>query len=285
MKSQQVLAFALVATATLSGCAANGFEKYYTPTASAEKILAAPITIPAPATPKLLQHSANVQADAKQQAEHGYICIGTSSFYGPANKTTQKQALEQAKKVHAAVVLVASSYKDTLNGSVPLTLQNPNVVTTVSTTGTVNSYGSNGYGSGTYNANSTITSPGGSTTYQLPYSVSRNNYFASYWVKQDTSKMRLGVRYGPLNDAQRTALQRNTGVNVAIVVAGTPAFSANILEGDIVLAINGEDVIDQLGFDAQLTRFAGQPVELQVMRGNKPLKILLTLNGGPVHAG
>jgi len=68
---------------------------------------------------------------------------------------------------------------------------------------------------------------------------------------------------------------------VPIVIRGTPAFSANVLEGDVIVKINGADVIDPKGFTDQLTRFAGQPVELSIIRGSEPLVIRVTLNSNP----
>jgi len=58
--------------------------------------------------------------------------------------------------------------------------------------------------------------PGGYSTYDIPYSVNRNTSFASYWVKQDVSKLHLGVQSVPLRDDLQRKLERNTGVVIAI---------------------------------------------------------------------
>src|ERR1019366_2280753 len=102
--------------------------------------------------------------------EDGYVYIGASSFYGPANRSNQAQAVEQAKKVGAAIVLFKSDYMDTQSGVIPYTVANPAVVSTINTSGTVNSNGSNGYGTGNYSSTGTITTPGGYSTYAIPYS-------------------------------------------------------------------------------------------------------------------
>jgi hypothetical protein len=264
----------------LSGCA-NGFARYYTPAANAEKIATSPYVEKAPAQPKLYSHSGDLQGDYKNMLENGFLLIGTSAFYGPANKVSASQAIDEAKRVGAAVVLVRSSYKDTLSGVVPFTVPNPTQYATVNTTGTVNSYGSGGYATGNYNSSSTVAIPGGYSTYNIPYNISRNDFFASYWVQQDVQKMRLGIRYIPLPDEARQRLQRNTGILVPIVVRGTPAFQANILEGDVILKINGADVIDPQGFDQQLTQLAGQPVELAILRGAESMVIKVRLNPNP----
>src|ERR1039458_1833571 len=223
--------FVLVVAALVAACA-SGFEKFYTPDPNAQAIFKNPLTLPAPKTPQLFLHSNDVQADAKRLREDGYIYIGASSFYGPANRSNQSQAIAQGKKVGAAIVLFKTDYMDTQSGVVPYTVANPSVVSTVNTSGTVNTYGSGGYGTGSYNSTGTITTPGGYSTYAIPYSVNRNTFSASYWVKENVSKLHLGVVGAPVSDDLRRKLERNTGVLIAIVMRGTPAFLANILEGD-----------------------------------------------------
>lgn len=265
----------------LAGCAANGFEKYYSPSPGSDKIANSPWYEKPPPVPKVYNHSNDPQADAKRLAEDGYMLIGTSSFYGPSKGGRESLAVEQGKKVGAAIVMVKSTYKDTLTGTLPYTVPNPPQVATVNTTGTVNTYGTGGYASGSYSGTSTVTMPGGSTTYNIPYAISRSDIFASYWVARDPAKMRLGVNAVNLPDDVRGRLKRNTGVLAAIVVHGTPAFRANILEGDVLLKINDLDVIDLQGFTDQLTQFAGQTVKLEIMRESDPVSIQVTLNQNP----
>jgi len=266
------LAFCL-AICLLDGCA-SGFEKFYTP---------APVSgtftpLPPPPTPQLFGHSNDLQSDGKHLREQGYVLIGTSSFYGPANRSNAQQAVAEGKKVGAALVMVKSDYMDTLTGVVPFTTTGPPQVATVNTTGTINSYGSGGYATGTYNSTGTVTMPGATTTNYLPYSIPRNTFFASYWAKADPEKMRLGAYWIPLSDELRHRLQRNTGVQISIVVSGSSAFRANVLEGDIVEKINSEDVVDVAGFSSQLNRYAGQTVQLTVVRGDDTKTISVMVN-------
>jgi len=259
----------------LAGCA-SGFEKFYTPAPPAT--LASVATLPPPETPQLFAHSDDLNADGKRLREQGYVLIGTSSFYGPANRSNAQQAVTQGKNVGAAVVMVKSQYMDTLTGVVPFTTTGPPQVATVNTSGTVNTYGSGGYATGTYSSTGTLTMPGATTTNSLPYSIPRNTFFASYWAKGDPNKMRLGAYWVPLSDDLRHRLQRNTGVQINVVVTGTPAFRANILEGDVVERINHEDVIDVAGFRDQLARYAGQTVDLEIMRGDESKTLPIKLN-------
>lgn len=270
------IAVVLIVATCLASCA-SGFEKFYTPAPNAQAILTSPVTLPPPKTPQVFGHSSDVKADAKRMAEDGYVYIGSSSFYGPANRSNERQAIAQGEKVGAAVVLFKTDYMDTQSGVIPYTVANPPVVSTVNTSGTINTYGSGGYGSGNYNSTGTITTPGGYSTYAIPYTVNRNTFFASYWAKQDVSKIRLGVRYSPLTDDLRQQLERNTGVVVQIVVRGTPAFRANILEGDVLLKMGGADIVDVPGFTSQGAQFAGQTVAIELIRGGQPRTIKVTL--------
>jgi hypothetical protein len=68
----------------------------------------------------------------------------------------------------------------------------------VNTSGTVNSTGPGGYVTGTYSGQSTIMTPGGTTTNYVPYSISRNDTEATFWARVDPRSIRLGVLYEPL---------------------------------------------------------------------------------------
>ena len=257
----------------VSGCT-NFFNKFYR-AGNPQAIVATQAQfVPPPAKPALFLHSDDLRADQKRMAEDGYILIGYSDFYAPAKKVHEDQAVEQGKAVGASVVLYRSKYKDTNSGVIPYTVANPAQVSTVNTSGTV--YGNSG--SANYNSTSTVTSPGGYSTYAIPYSVTRNDYFASYWAKRDPNKIHLGCNYGPLPDDLRRKLERNTGVVVSIVVRGTPAFKANILEGDVLLKLNGKDVIDVQSLSAVLNELAGQQVTFDLLRNDQSRTITVTLN-------
>ena len=270
---------ALIVAGLLAGCA-NGFDKFYQPNPAFAQSKAVTVFVPAPAEPAVYSHSADTNADAHRMAEDGYLLIGYSSFTGAANRVKSSQALTEGKKLGASVVMIKSDYSNTVSGLLPYTTVNPNQTATVNTTGTVNAYGSGGYASGTYNANSTVTMPGGTTTNFIPYSIQRNSYLATYWALRDVSKIRLGVQTIPLSDDLRHKLERNAGVVVTAVVRGTPAFAANILEGDIIIKINDEDVVDIRGFGAQMLMHAGQTAQLAILRDTRSLTIPVTLRTG-----
>lgn len=187
----------IIAVLSLTGCAANGFEKFYTP----NKIPDSVRLLPPSGDPAIYTLSNDPKSDVLHAREAGYVVIGSASFYGPEKTMTKDQLIEQAKSVGASMVLVHSKHRDTVSGVIPYTTVNPSQVSTVNTTGTV----SNGYGSSTYNGYSTVTTPGGTTTNMIPYSVNRDDAEAIFFALQDPRTIRLGVIYVPL--PQRTAYQ------------------------------------------------------------------------------
>ncbi|QDH22890.1 RIP metalloprotease RseP [Saccharibacillus brassicae] len=71
--------------------------------------------------------------------------------------------------------------------------------------------------------------------------------------------------------------EKATGVEVSSVVAGTPAASAGLQEGDVVQSIDGQPVQGELSTVTQLINASGgQPVEMSVQRGGESLQIPVT---------
>jgi hypothetical protein len=281
MRAALIGAFSLLA---LTGCAVNGFEKYYVPQPGMEAAPKNPLFEHAAGEePMIYTYSDDPKSDNLHAQEEGYVFIGQSSFYGPFATMTRAELVAQAKRVGASLVLAHSQYKDTISGVMPWTVPNPPQVSTANSSGTASSYGPGGYATGTYEGQSTITSPGGTTTYNIPYSVSRNDMVATFWARLDRSKIRLGVVTASLPDAFRKVLERNTGVIVNAVIRETPAFNANILRDDVIVRIGGEDVIDPKGFTDQLAKFAGQRVDIELLRGGATKTIPVTLGTRPQH--
>ena len=54
--------------------------------------------------------------------------------------------------------------------------------------------------------------------------------------------MKYGVSLADLTPKQRSEIERNTGAVIDVVVEDTPSFSANVISGDVLIAVDGEDV-------------------------------------------
>lgn len=154
----------------LGGCT-NPYSQFYTDFTGGKNVLENPDVIIPTGEPKLMRGS-NTEKDNKRMIEDGYFLLGVSSFN--AAKVNQNLAVEQAKKIHADMVIVYCAYTGTNSGMMPMTV--PNTQTTYHS-GSI--YGSGG---GFANYSGTSTTYGSTTTY-IPYSIRRYDYSASFWVK------------------------------------------------------------------------------------------------------
>jgi S1-C subfamily serine protease len=90
-------------------------------------------------------------------------------------------------------------------------------------------------------------------TVVLVYAVSSSSHAAApqqrydqvavFFVKS-TKKLKFGVSVADLSHGQRSALDRNTGALLDIVMENSPAFTANVLPGDILVEVNGVSVLN-----------------------------------------
>lgn len=110
-----------------------------------------------------LYSSDNFERDRLALMRRGYMPIGQASFNAAADGASEQQLREQARKVGARVVLVASRYTHTISGAVPL--QVPYTATSRSS-GSATAYG--GGGSVQVYANEATTTSG-TRTVMMPY--------------------------------------------------------------------------------------------------------------------
>jgi hypothetical protein len=201
--------------------------------------------------------------DAKALIRRGYSPIGNASFNAGMNAVSEAQLRQQAAKIGAHAVLVASKYTHTVSGAVPLTI--PQTTTSYST-GTATAYGAGGtvnaYGSGT-------TTTYGSQTMMMPYSVARADFGALFFAK---TKARLGIFPSAVDDTTRKILQTNAGISVLVVTEGTPAFAADVLPGDVLLAIGDDPVQSVESFYQLLDKYQGQSPVLKIARDGQRME-------------
>ncbi|MEK7707715.1 MAG: hypothetical protein AAB380_06940, partial [Verrucomicrobiota bacterium] len=231
MKTTNQLVGILIITLGLSflltGCVTtrNGFSQFYRDTAG-QGITNLP---PYSGSTKIFA-SSNPKDDTRDLFRKSYFLIGSAAFQGPPQ--SDGALMSQAKKVGADVVLISSAYLGSEQTAVPWIQYNPGQTYTTTSSGTVNAnaWGSGGYayGTGNYFGTSTTTSPGTFSTQVIPVTVHRYQYEAGFFRKDKPSI--LGAWPQPLPPEVRQQLERNTGVFVWVVVAGSPAFAANMLE-------------------------------------------------------
>jgi membrane-associated protease RseP (regulator of RpoE activity) len=253
----------------LSGCSrAGGFSEFYDGM-SPDAVRADASLESFQGKPQVITGS-SIREDARLLEGDGYVQIGASGFNGTAG--SEAQARRQGEWLGATKVMYYSEYTGAEAGVMAIPQYTPGQTSYTSSSGSV--YGSGG--SASYYGSSTTTTPGTYSTSYVPTTYHRYDFHATYWVKK--RGWVFGARFDDLSDADRRRLERNTGVIIVSLVKGQPAFLANILVGDIILAVDGQDVVDSASFEAALGRSAGTKITLVVVRGSERKEIAVSLN-------
>ena len=108
----------IIAILVLSGCAQSGYNQFYTPYVDANTLPNVQLLQPNE-EPKVIS-SSNVDQDIKRLRAKMYLPIGYSSFNGAYEDT--KNAVAQAKKIGATVVVTNSEFTDTQTSTSALIL-------------------------------------------------------------------------------------------------------------------------------------------------------------------
>ena len=259
-----------LAAFSLGGCASmaredavNDYAKFYTAESGATPdAVAAARAAPPTGSPKVVPVASWDASIASAYARQGYSLIGSTSFTSGYPESDQ-DAINLGIQVGADLVVILNpQYKETVTANIPITTP---TTTTSNTDASATAYGSRGpvmaYG------NSTTTTYGTSTTY-VPMTAQRSAYGAGYFVKR---RYRFGAIVRDLNDAERQQLQTNRGVYITTVIDNTPAYNADILPSDVILAVNGRPMNGQVGFTDFVNGSRGQTVELTISRSGKTL--------------
>lgn len=238
---------------TLSSVAsANNWEKFYKP-ASAGSIPIIPSEQPA----EFMDFTGSPEATVDAMWRKGYALIGYSSFNSPNPNT--KDALRFAAKLKARYVALDTSLTSSSVINMPITT--PTTSTTYSS-GNASIYGSGGHASGTYSGTSTTY---GSETSYIPIVNNRFDKFAAYFGSVEPKGLGILFRQPTSNEIQ--AFETRRALIVRAVREGSPADTANVLDGDVLLSINGQGA-EPSGL-------------LAAAKDEEPVKIHLIRNGQP----
>ena len=220
-----------------TGCAQNGFSKFYTDFSQKYSNLD-PATfqpLAADQQPQLMLGT-NLQQDSFSMQVNGYVPVGYSSFQGRLESVGN--VLSQANKVGATHVLL---YSSGVNSAAVSTYQMSDISV------------SNRFGE----------RPASEQTARF----SRGRGYlqaASYWVER--SRWEFGAYVEELSPDAKRAIGLEGGCQLAIVVAGTAADRAGLISGDIVLQFAGNKVAGSQGFREALKNNAADTVSLLVYR-------------------
>lgn len=257
----------LISLVAFQGCATNPFSKHYHDVTEGADLSKLSYIVQSTGEPKIIQ-GFDRDADSLKMVENNYGLIGYSSFNGPV--VDKSLAVNHAKKVKASTVIFYSNYTGSVSGSMPLVLPDTKISTT-SLSGSA--YGTGG--SSSYSGTARTTTYGTQTTY-IPYTVHRADHFATYWVKKKLPV--LGVQLIDLDAEQKSEIKSNKGMQVFAVVKGSPAFEADILQGDILLKIGDFSIYDRDIYQKALSQHQGKEVDVVIYRDKQEKIIPVKLN-------
>ena len=183
----------------VSGCA-SGYSKFYTQRADGEFIYNLE-TLKENQTPVIVKTN-DLWSEVERYLAKNFSVIGESHFNGTME--SDENIISQAKDVKATLVVQTSGFVTTQLVSTPLFTPN---------------------GIGGLNATS------------INHQQMRYNQFAVFMAKTIKTP-RFGAVGKDLTPDQKKQYGRNTGVLISFTVEGSPAFDANILPGDLLIAID-----------------------------------------------
>lgn len=209
----------------LIGCQ-SGYQQFYVENLN-HKTLTEVELLKVGEKPKLI-NSSNIDRDTLALRSQNYIVVGYSSFNG--SYEDPENALDQAKRIGATIVLVSSEYTNTETTHSSIAV--PDNRTT--------------YHSGSVQGDLSMNYNGQSKSYGTQYvpvtSNTRRFDQTAVFLMKSTKKFRYGFEYMDLTVDLRQKYERNTGVLISLVLEKSPAFYANLLAGDIIISLNDKDV-------------------------------------------
>ena len=120
----------------------------------------------------------------------------------------------------------------------------------------------------------------GSTYYQGTggsYSIRHYDYTVFYLAKF-TNDVGFGAVLMDIDNDTRQTYKRNTGAIVSLVYKNAPAYYANIVRGDIIIKINGKEILSANdGYSVINSLAIGSVVNMEVLRDGKSETISTTI--------
>ncbi len=251
---------------SLTGCATSGYKEFYQPISQPDLERILKKRAGAPSVNPIVDRTPPMEDLSpvfEQYFKRGYSYIGMSSFQ-TGQRESDESAIKQAKEVGADLVLIINpTYAGSKSTVIPITT--PTTSTSFSS-GNVTAYGPGGavnvFGNGT-------TTTFGSVTNMVPITIHRTNYGAAYFIK---SKIKFGLMLRDLDDVERKKIDTNKGSVIRIVVDDSPAFTGDLLAGDIIIAIDNEKVESTQSVLKIFETKNSSDVEFSVLRDGRRIK-------------
>ncbi len=215
-----------------------------------------------------ITRSIDLDADLLSFYTKNYVPIGISSFNGVIED--EDSLKRQAIRVGATHVIYSVQYnrRETANVTVPITApSSSNHSGIISHGGRIGSY------SGTTQ---------NFTTQQVPIAIDIDHYTqTAIFLARHAKLCAIGIITRKLSNEEKLSLTRNNGVVIGAVVENTPAFQANILPGDVIIAVDDIEIGDSNHLGSVLDRkLALNPktMDFKILRNGHPKTITLTPN-------
>lgn len=211
-----------------------------------------------PASESVIRTSHDLDATSEELYSQGYLLVGYAGYVAEA--VVPEQLRVSAAKLEASLVLINSEY-----------LGERAAVREVSTR-SGGSFAATGVFSPSMAGPITAFTfaPGQAQTHFVPFSERQFRNQALFWRKRKPNP--LGVFADYLPDPLRRELQRNTGALVVGIEQDGPAFLANILTGDVIVAIGGTPVHAPADLERILKGVQGES-EIEVIRDGRSVRL------------
>jgi S1-C subfamily serine protease len=178
--------------------------------------------------------------------ENGYINIGQSVWRGQYEDP--KKAIKKAKKIKAEVVLFSYQYISSEAGG-SMYMPHPGSI------------------------------PGGLA---VPITSHTYDVAAVYLSKIRPEKIGFGIRTRFMTAEEVQAIGTNKAVVVEFVIRGSAAYDTDLIKGDVILTIAGQDFTNREKINQVKIDYAGQTVPLELVRNGKLMTLPITVPKAPV---
>jgi hypothetical protein len=263
-------AFVLAATLAVLGCA-NPFMEFYRPAPSVSPMR----VLPWSGRVKIVK-TGNVERDSEAFRRAGYALLGVASF-ATGRDPSEGQLIDAARRVRADFVLFEANYAGSTTVALPMTSYQPGRSYNTTTAGMAQvNPGLLGGPTIGYSSQSVTQESGTYATSYVPVTVERHGYLATFWRKEKPRVFGAGVT--PLPPELRQSLERNTGVLVKTVTDGSPAFRANILVGDVIVAIGDKLIETSEDYVRIVDFYAGKSCDVHVLRNGEERLLRVKMN-------
>ena len=201
-------------------------------------------------------------AAIKEYMRENYFPFGQSVFNAGNNVGTGDMQ-DFGATIKADVILYAVGNRTTTQSAMALPQYNP---------GTQQTTYLNGYGyGGTFSGTATTYTPGTYSSQVVPVTVTRMDYSALFLRKRVT-RPALGISVRGMTSAEASSVGTNSAVAIELVMRNTPAFEADVMDGDFLLEIDGLKIPDVPTFLSTIDAKRGQTIRVLLSRpaGTRP---------------